>query len=81
MVVKRIDVLTEFEVKRDGRKENDLRWCQGEVIEVYEDASKPTVIVLWDPLPDIDGGDVSEETKQVLLPTYIWNIRYPTSLC
>ena len=25
---------------------------------------------LQDSLPDIDGGDVSEQTKQVLLPTY-----------
>ena len=67
---RRIDVLTEFNVKIDGKVEIQLRWCQGEVIEVYEDRQRPTVKVEWDPLPDVDGGNQTEETDQVLLPTY-----------
>ena len=67
---RRIDVLTEFKVKENGRWVPQLRWCQGEVIEVYEDQRKPTVKVLWDPLPDVEGGNQTEETDQVLLPTY-----------
>ena len=31
---------------------------------------RPTVKVEWDPLPDVDGGNQTEETDQVLLPTY-----------
>ena len=67
---RRIDVLTEFKVKENGKWVPRLRWCQGEVIEVYEDRQKPTVKVEWDPLPDVEGGNQKEETDQVLLPTY-----------
>ena len=67
---RRIDVLTEFKVKVGRREVPQLRWCQGKVIHVYDDKAKPTVRVQWDPLPDVEGGNQTVETDQVLLPTY-----------
>ena len=67
---RRIDVLTEFKVKVGRREVPELRWCQGEVIHVYDDKAKPTVRVKWDPLPDVEGGNQTVETDQVLLPRY-----------
>ena len=68
LLERRIDVLTGFDII--GKNEQELRWCQGKVIKVYDDKPKPTVQVEWDPLPDIEGGNQTEETDQVLLPTY-----------
>jgi hypothetical protein len=50
---RRIDVLYSCTLPGDG--ESVLRWCQGEVIEVYTGRQKPMVCVLWDPMPDVDG--------------------------
>lgn len=49
-----------------------MKWCQGEVIHVYDDTSKPTVKVLWDPTPDITGCKEESESDQVLMPGN-WN--------
>ena len=44
-----------------------LRWCQGKVIAVVADTSKPTVCVCWDAMPDVEGKEnVNEETQQVV---------------
>jgi len=64
---KRIDVLHEFNLDLgNNEKTTENRWCQGEVLEVY-DKVKPTVRVLWDPMPDIDGYSETHETDQVLM--------------
>ena len=42
---------------------------QGEVIEVYTGRQKPTVCVLWDPMPDVEGSEESPETNAILLPS------------
>ncbi len=65
---KRIDVLTAFDVKVNNKWEKKLRWCQGEVIEVYDNKKKPTFKVRWDPMPNIDGGNKTMESDQELLP-------------
>ena len=85
LVGKRIDVLHLFEVTLPGsaRKEVHKRWCQGQVIRVThaEDKPQPTVRVLWDPMPDVDGGENSTQSDQVLMPRewkkdcdYAWRI-------
>jgi hypothetical protein len=39
------------------------------VIKVLPKKAKPTVVVLWDPMPDVRGKeDLSDETQQVLAP-------------
>ena len=68
---KRIDVLYPFDVNVDGTVEKHRRWCQGDVIEVCENRTKPTVKVRWDAMPDVEGSEVTE-TEQILLPSK-WN--------
>ena len=63
----RIDVLYSCTLPGDGG--NVLRWCQGEVIEIYTGKQKPTVRVLWDPMPDVEGSEESSETNAILLPS------------
>ena len=65
---RRIDANYEVIVGGDS----ELKWCQGEVIHVYEDKSKPTVRVLWDPTPDITGCEEENESDQILMPGN-WN--------
>ncbi len=56
-----------------GSGEKELRWCQGKVIKVLPEAKRPTVVVHWDPMPDVEGKEnLSEETQQVLTPRK-WN--------
>jgi len=70
LINKRIDVLYSFVL---GSGEKVLRWCQGKVIKVLPEKAKPTVVVLWDPMPDVKGKeDLSDETQQVLAPRK-WN--------
>ena len=66
----RIDVLYEFVV--DDGSQKAMRWCQGEVIKVYSDKSDPTVLVRWDAMPDVEGGDKITESNQILRPSK-WN--------
>ena len=68
LLERRIDVQYMCDV--DGKP--TLRWCQGEVVEVYDDRKKPTVKVLWDATPDIAGYEEQSESDQVLLPGK-WN--------
>ena len=63
---RRIDVLSFMDVIVDGEKKSEGRWCQGEVIRAYEGRSKPTVRVLWDPMPDVTGYEEARETDQYL---------------
>ena len=66
LVDKRIDVLYSFTLDSG---EKVLRWCQGKVIALVADTSKPTVCVRWDAMPDVEGKeDVNEETQQVVPP-------------
>ena len=52
--------------------EAGMRWCQGEVLEVLSNKSRPTVNVLWDVMPDVD--EYANKTEDVveLLPSK-WN--------
>ena len=70
LIGKRIDVLTGF--TDDETKEHLERWCQGKVIEVFGNRTKPTVNVDWDPMDDVDGGEEHTTSPQVLLPSK-WN--------
>jgi hypothetical protein len=59
---KRIDVLYSFQL---GSREKALRWCQGKVIKILMEKTKPTVVVRWDLMPDVEGKENSiEETQQ-----------------
>ncbi len=62
----RIDVLAGFDIP--GKIEKNLRWCQGEVIAVYEHQEQ-WVRVRWDPIPDCEGWEESMETDQILRPS------------
>jgi hypothetical protein len=56
-----------------GSGEKVLWWCQGKVIKVLPENAKPTVVVLWDQMPDVKGKeDLSDKTQQVLAPRK-WN--------
>ena len=66
----RINYLFTFD---KGTKDEQLCWCQGEVIEVGKNAKKPNVVnVYWDPVPNSDkySGYTTEPVE--LLPT-LWN--------
>jgi hypothetical protein len=68
LIGKGIDVLCSFDI--DVKKgTNELRWCQGEVIEVVEGARDPTVKVKWDAQLDAHGYEELTITNQRLLPT------------
>ena len=69
LVGRRIDVLSFMPVIEDGEEKSVGRWCQGEVLRVYEGIILPTVRVLWDPMPDVGGYEEARETDQCLLPT------------
>ena len=43
--------------------------CQGLVLEVCENRSKPIVSVKWNAMPDVDGYDESSVLNVVLLPS------------
>ena len=55
-----------------GKEESEFRWCQGEVVHVYEEQRVPKVCVRWDPIPDCTSWESSTESNQKLLPTR-WN--------
>ena len=65
---RRIDVQYICDVNGEPVK----KWCQGEVIEVYENRRKPIVRVLWDATPDIAGFEEENESDQELMPGK-WN--------
>ncbi len=68
LIGKQINVLCLFDIDiKMGTKE--LRWCQGEVIEVVEGVQDPTVKVKWDAQLDAHGYEKSTITNQRLLPT------------
>jgi hypothetical protein len=67
---KRIDVLYSFQLD-SGEKAK--RWCQGKVIKILTEKTKPTVVVRWDPMPDVDGKENSIEETQQELPQRMWN--------
>ncbi len=53
---KRIDVLYSFQL---GSGEKALQWCQGKVNKILMEKTKPTVVVHWDPMPDVEGKENS----------------------
>jgi hypothetical protein len=63
----RIDVLYSCTLPGDGG--SVLRWCHGEVIEVYTGRQKPMVCALWDPMPDVNGLEELSKTNAILLPS------------
>jgi len=65
LLSQRIDVQYSCTLSGDGG--NLLRWCQGEVIEIYTGKQKPMVRVLWDPMPDVEGSEESSETNAIRL--------------
>ena len=67
---KRIDVLYSFQLDLG---ETALRWCQGKVIKILMEKTKPTVVVQWDPMPDVHGKENSIEETQQELPQRKWN--------
>jgi hypothetical protein len=67
---KRIDVLYSFQL---GSGEKALRWCQRKVIKILTEKAKPTVVVCWDPMPDLEGKENSIEETQQELPRHKWN--------
>ena len=52
LINKRIDVLYSFQLDSG---EKALHWCQGKVIKILTETTKPTVVVQWDPMPDVEG--------------------------
>ena len=67
---KRIDVLYSFQLDSG---EKALQWCHGKVIKILTEKTKPTVVVRWDPMPDVDGKENSIEETQQELPQRKWN--------
>ena len=67
---KRIDVLYSFQLDLG---EQALQWCQGKVIKILTEKTKPTVVVRWVPMPDVDGKENSIEETQQELPQRKWN--------
>ncbi len=68
LIGKGIDVLCSFDIDiKKGTKE--LRWCQGEVLEIVKGAWDPTVKVKWDAQLDVHGYQEATITNQRLLPT------------
>jgi len=43
------------------------------VIKILTEKTKPTVVVRWDPMPDVDGKEKSIEETQQELPQRKWN--------
>ena len=70
LVDKRIDVLYSFQL---GSGEKALRWCQGNVIKILTEKTKPNVVVRWDPMPDVEGKENSIKETQQELPRHKWN--------
>ena len=70
LINKRIDVLYLYQLDSG---EKALRWCQGKAIKILTEKTKLTVVVQWDPMPDIEGKENSiKETRQELLQ-HKWN--------
>ena len=69
LVDRRIDVLSFMPVVVDGELKSVGRWCQGEVLRVYEGRKKPTFHVLWNPIPEVGGYEEAREGEHVLFPT------------
>jgi hypothetical protein len=67
---KRIDVLYSFQLD-SGEKAK--QWCQGKVIKILTEKTKPTVVVRWDSMPNVDGKENSIEETQQELPQRKWN--------
>ena len=67
---KRIDVLYSFQL---GSGEKALQWCQGKLIKILTEKTKPNVFVRWDPMPDVEGKENSIEETQQELPQHKWN--------
>ncbi len=68
----RIDVLSSFDVVVDSAKVTSLRWCQGLVKSVVEDAREPSVVVEWDGMPDVTGWENKCDGVQIL-KHHLWN--------
>jgi hypothetical protein len=70
LINKRIDVLYSFQLDLG---EKALRWCQGKVIKILTEKTKPTVVVRWDPMPDVEGKEILSDETQQELPQRKWN--------
>ncbi len=70
LIHRRIDVLYSFQLDSGERA---LQWCQGKVIKLLMEKTKPTVVVRWDPMPDVEGKENLIEETQQELPPRKWN--------
>ena len=61
LVDRKIDVLSFMRVVVYGELKSVGRWCQGELLRVYEGRKHQTFRVLWDPIPDVGGYEESRE--------------------
>ena len=49
-----------------------LKWCQGEVLQLYEDDAQPKVKVEWDAMDNVAGYEEKTESDAILMPSK-WN--------
>ena len=72
LIHQRIDMLYNI-ADTEEEDEKVLRWCQGEVIEVYERKSRvQKVRILWDPIPHNTEYHDYTESDEELVPK-LWN--------
>ncbi len=70
LINRTMDVLYSFQL---GSGEKVLQWCQEKVIKILMEKTTPTVVVHWDPMPDVDGKENTIEETQQELPRHNWN--------
>jgi hypothetical protein len=70
LINRRIDVVYSFQLDSG---EKTLQWCQGKVIKLLMEKTKPTVVVCWDPMSDVERKENSIEETQQELPPHKWN--------
>ena len=59
--------------KAKKKKKKGLRWCQGEVVGDIKERAKPTVMVLWDKLSDVEGKAGAVVRSEQMLLQSKWN--------
>jgi len=73
LINQRIDMLYNI-ADTDRDDEKVLRWCQGEVVEVYAKKNREQKVrILWDPLPNVVEYHDFTESDEILVPK-LWNI-------
>ncbi len=70
LIDRRIDVIYPFQF---GSGEKALQWCQVKLIKILTEKTKPTVVVRWDPMPNVEEKENTIEETQQELPQRKWN--------